>query len=150
MERIRDVREIAQRSMAKLGAEGFSESVTWLPCMMFIFFMWPNCWRSFFPLLFESSNRERMTASTLCRVHKAWGCIPWRFAEAWMSPLCWNSRRWSADRGNMGAEDAYTQTICMCYRFGTEETGAQAVCERFFVMFSRIWWLACFLNSACK
>lgn len=39
MERIRDVREIAQCSMAELGAEGFFESVTWLPCMMFIFFM---------------------------------------------------------------------------------------------------------------
>lgn len=38
MERIRDVREIAQHSGAELGAEGFFESITWLPCVTFIFF----------------------------------------------------------------------------------------------------------------
>lgn len=41
-----------------------------------------------------------------------------------MSHLCWNSRRWSTDCGNLGAEgDVYIQVTCVCNRFGTKETG---------------------------
>lgn len=106
----------------------------------------------FLPLLFGSSIRERtLTASspcTLCRVHSGAGCAPWRFAEVWMSHLCWNCRRWSADCGNLRAEEMGTYKL---YVQVTEATGAKPLCGGdFFLIISHIRWLTHPLNSTCK
>lgn len=104
-ERKRDEREIAQRGMA-VGAERLCCFITCLPWVTLGFFWWPELDGSF-TLLFGDSRRSGDAEWSRCYTD-----APKRIVKAWMPQLCWSFRRFSADSGDLGAEEVW---ICKIY-----------------------------------